>query len=170
MYSVLKNWSSMILTQKHVHVWYVFSSPDSKGHVRYCHHFASIVVLFHHLQLICLQNQPYLVKMFIGWSSLKFDFCSNGISKMSEARDLKVPKGYFLYVNVYFSTNYIVFFYVLIKFSLYIKPTDLYDLPFSRYRGVKMGPTTKILNFYLKSEFNRIFSLGFFTNFLYAVL
>ena len=95
---------------KHVHVWYVFSSPDSKGHVRYCHHFASIVVLFHHLQLICLQNQPYLVKMFIGWSSLKFDFCSNGISKMSEARDLKVPKGYFLYVNVYFSTNYIDFF------------------------------------------------------------
>jgi hypothetical protein len=89
---------------------------------------------------------------------------------MSEARDLKVPKGYFLYVNVYFSTNYIDFFYVLIKFSLYIKPTDLYDLPFSRCREVKMGPTTKILNFYLKSEFNRIFSLGFFTNFLYAVL
>lgn len=60
-------------------------------------------------------------------------------------------------------------FYVLIKFSLFSLSTDLlWHLPFSRYKGVKMGPIPKFFYFDFKSDFSRVLFLDSLSNFLHV--
>jgi hypothetical protein len=67
-------------------IWYlgfysfIFSSPGTKGHVSFCHHFASVVVvrvcnlfIFSSYSLKSLNRfEPNLAEMFIGRSSTRF--------------------------------------------------------------------------------------------------
>ena len=59
----------------------IFSSPGPKGHVRFCHHFASVVVIVVRVCKLFIFSSslkplnrfgPNLAEMFIGRSSTKF--------------------------------------------------------------------------------------------------
>lgn len=94
-----------------------FSSTDAKGHVCYCHHFASavvgggvIVVTFNHIFRSHCQLEPNFVEIFI--------YCE---------------------ANFY----HIFFFMLLIKYSSCNIPTDfIWLLSFQGCKRVKMGPTS----------------------------
>ena len=60
--------------------------------------------------------------------------------------------------SIYSSNNFDDFSMFLIKFSLYNMPTYfIWLLPFSSHKRVKMGLTPKILKFYFKCDFDRVF-------------
>ena len=69
-------------TEKNINdIKQVISSPDPKGHVSFCHHFASVVVVVRVCKLFILSSSslkplnwfgPNLAEMFIGRSSTKF--------------------------------------------------------------------------------------------------